>query len=119
MEWRCHRPAETILQNTFGRSSTKMWLLYHQPPQFYWFQSHDGYGCFPSGHMTVFTALLMLLGGLYPRLRWLWILALCALALALIATDYHFLSDVIAGAYLGMIVVYFVNKKLTTALDSK
>ncbi len=103
---------KNILQYVFGRSNPYLWLFYHQPPQFYWFRHDDGYGCFPSGHMTVFTVLLVLLSGLYPHLRPVWVVALCVLGFALVVTNYHFLSDVIAGVYLGVIVAYFVNKIL-------
>ena len=51
----------------------------------------------------VFTAFLAAVWLFYPRYRSLSVGFLLILALALVATDYHFLSDVIAGAYLGLV----------------
>jgi membrane-associated phospholipid phosphatase len=96
--------AKFIFQYVFGRSDPHLWLLFHHPPHFYWFRIDEGYGCFPSGHMTVFTALMATLSQYYPRYRSIFLALLILLALALIGTGYHFLSDVVAGVFLGMVV---------------
>ncbi len=98
-----------ILQYLFGRSDTYAWIFDHALPRFYWFRADPGYGCFPSGHMTVFTALLMTCWHNYPRYRSILLGLLLLLAMALIVTDYHFLSDVIAGAYLGAAIAYVID----------
>lgn len=102
--------AKMIFQYLFGRSNPELWAVYHHAPQFHWFRASAGYGCFPSGHMTVFTALTAALWRHYPRHKFFYLGFLAALALALIATNYHFLSDVIAGAYLGAIVCLLVSR---------
>jgi membrane-associated phospholipid phosphatase len=104
--------AKTFFQYIFGRPNPYAWLLTHEPPRFYWFRDDQGYGCFPSGHMTVFTALMITLSHYYPRYRSVYFGSLCLLALALIITDYHFLSDVLAGALLGSVLAYSINKRL-------
>lgn len=96
--------AKSILKYVFGRTNTREWLLAPQDYGFHWFQGGDRYSGFPSGHMAVFTALFAVLWRLHPRWRALYLAALLVLAVALIATNYHFLSDVIAGAYLGLAV---------------
>lgn len=53
--------------------------------------------------MTVFSAFFAAIWFFYPRYRSISIGLGLVLAVALVATDYHFLSDVIAGAYLGLI----------------
>jgi membrane-associated phospholipid phosphatase len=65
-----------------------------------------GSGSFPSGHMTVFAALGIAVLLYYPKYRKPVIIFLVLLGIALIGTDYHFLSDVIGGAYLGFITTY-------------
>ncbi len=102
--------AKTALQYVFGRANTETWTLYHQLPRFYWFRAGEGYGSFPSGHMTVFTALVISFWQYYPCRRLVGVSFLLLLALALIATNYHFVSDVIAGAYLGLIVTQISNR---------
>lgn len=105
--------SKAIFQYGFGRSDPRAWLFDHRLPRFYWFRADAGYGCFPSGHMTVFAALTTTLSKYYPRYRFVFLGMLPLLALALIATYYHFLSDVIAGACLGMLVAFLVDDVLS------
>lgn len=101
---------KTMLQYVFGRPDPYTWILDHELPRFHWFSPAAGYGCFPSGHMTVFTALMAVLSSHYPRYRQVYLGLLCLLALALIATDHHFLSDVLAGAALGAVTALVFDK---------
>ena len=96
-----------FFQFMFGRTHTRLFVQAHQPLRFDWFHG-IGFGCFPSGHMTVFTAFGIAVWLYYPHYRRPVIITLLILGAALIATDYHFLSDVIAGAYLGIIITYFL-----------
>ena len=54
--------------------------------------------------VVVSVALLAALCRYYPKFRPWCLLLGVLLGVALIATEYHFLSDVIAGAYLGVVV---------------
>lgn len=56
---------------------------------------------FPSGHMTAMCALVSVLWIFFPRLRALCVACAALLATILILGDYHFVSDVIAGSFLG------------------
>lgn len=97
-----------ILQYMFGRTNTKFWLTTGEPLRFNWFHG-AGVGGFPSGHMAVFTAFGTAIWYAYPRYRCPTALGLVLLGTALIATDYHFLSDVIAGVYVGLLVTYIIR----------
>lgn len=99
---------KAVLQFAFGRTNTRFWLNTGAPLQFNWFHG-AGIGCFPSGHMTVFTAFGVAIWYIYPRYRVPTALVLVLLGAALIVTDYHFLSDVIAGACVGFLVTYGVR----------
>jgi membrane-associated phospholipid phosphatase len=96
--------AKTTLQFLFGRYAPRYFdgksLIFLDDPTRYGFHLLHG-GGFPSGHMTVFTAALTSVCLYYPALRWLCGLLLFILACCLIAANYHFLSDIIAGTYLG------------------
>jgi membrane-associated phospholipid phosphatase len=96
--------AKTILKFAFGRASTVYWLTTGTSLKFHFFEGHGEYTGFPSGHMAVFTAILAVVAAHYPRLRIVCVSLLVCLAAALIATGYHFLSDVLAGTYLGWLV---------------
>jgi len=84
---------------------------------FYWFQFSDAYWSFPSGHAVTVGALATGVSVLLPR----YCFALYGLALAVAASRVlltnHYLSDVLAGFYLGILLVvlitpYFQRKKL-------
>jgi membrane-associated phospholipid phosphatase len=106
-------------QYAFGRSDVHAWVISNRLPRFFWFRMAEGYGCFPSGHMTVFTALVVTLSSYYPRYRTIYHALLILLGLALIASDYHFPSDVMAGAFLGALVALIIrdDKSADKALE--
>lgn len=95
---------KTLLKWLFGRIETREWLLHPQAYGFHWFAGDEGFNGFPSGHMLVLTPLFLALWQFYPRHRTFYAFAWCGLGLALVLTDYHFLSDVIAAAYIGLLV---------------
>jgi membrane-associated phospholipid phosphatase len=93
---------KSLFKFVFGRVNTRHWLEEPDLYGFHWFQSRAGCDGFPSGHMIVVVTLLAALWRFHPRSRPFCGGAALLLGVALIATNYHFLSDVIAGAYLGM-----------------
>lgn len=95
---------KTLLKWLFGRIETREWLLHPEAYGFHWFAGDEGFNGFPSGHMLVLTPLFLALWRFYPRYRTLYALVWSGLGLALVLTDYHFLSDVIAAAYIGLLV---------------
>lgn len=98
---------KTFSKIIFGRTGPRDWLLHHQNLKFHWLQIWSS--SFPSGHMVVFVAFGVAVLVYYPKYRKLVVSLLVLLALTLILTDYHFLSDVIAGAYIGYMTTYLTN----------
>ena len=94
---------KSAFKSAFGRLDTRIWIANQFLGNFHWFRGGGDYSSFPSGHMTVFTALFSAIWLFYPRYRSISIGLALSLGLTLMVTDYHFLSDVIAGAYLGLI----------------
>jgi len=91
----------------FGRVNPRFWLSSHVSVNFHWFHGgSNGYDSFPSGHMMVFGAFFAALWLFYPPYRLISIGLMLLLGTALVATDYHFVSDVIAGAYLGLFITF-------------
>ncbi len=105
---------KTVLKYVFGRINTRTWLENPATNAFLWFQGGDRNMGFPSGHMTVFAALAAASWIFFPRTRPFCAILLLALGSALILTDYHFLADVIAGAYFGWAVVAVARRALET-----
>ena len=100
---------KAVLQAIFGRGYTRKWLHHHGSSGFNWFHGDGG---FPSGHMLVFTAFFAAVWYHFPRYRVPSVLAVLLLGMALILTDYHFLSDVIAGICLGILVTTMTGRAL-------
>lgn len=101
---------KSILKWIFGRTETRAWLADPGSYGFHWLAGNDGYNGFPSGHMLVLTPLFLILWNYYPRYRFYYGIAWIGLGISLIVTEYHFLSDVLAGGYIGMIVFLCLNR---------
>ncbi len=96
------------LKIVFGRTWPETWI--NGNPSFI----HDGiYGfnpfhagtafeSFPSGHTTAICAVISVLWISYPRWRVVYVLCVAAVAIGLLGANYHFLSDVIAGGFVGV-----------------
>jgi membrane-associated phospholipid phosphatase len=63
------------------------------------FHGGPGFASFPSGHMSATCAVISVLWICYPVL---YALAMAVVGFGLVGADFHFLSDVIAGAFLGI-----------------
>jgi len=95
------------LKYVFGRTWPDTWI--HNNPSFIrdgvygfnWFHEGAAYRSFPSGHMSATCAVIAVFWIGYPRLRPLYAVVVLAVAVGLIGADYHFLSDVIAGSFVG------------------
>lgn len=88
----------------FGRT----WPKYESPSYihdgaygFHPFEAGHAYQSFPSGHVAAVCTLAAVLWFLYPRFRALYVIVSVGFAMGLVATNYHFLADVIAGGFLG------------------
>jgi membrane-associated phospholipid phosphatase len=121
---------ETIKDNLkfiFGRSWPEDWIrsngsfLHDRVYGFHFFHGGIDYRSFPSGHMAATCAALAVLWVWYPRLRWLWTIASIMVGTALVGTNYHFVSDVIAGAFVGVsvgwIIIVIWNQRINVDLS--
>jgi membrane-associated phospholipid phosphatase len=100
--------AKDELKLMFGRTWPETWVR-NNPSfirdgvfGFFPFHGGPGYSAFPSGHTTVICTVMTVLWLCYPRFRALYALAMAAVAVGLVGANFHFLSDVIAGAFLGI-----------------
>jgi membrane-associated phospholipid phosphatase len=104
--------AATVIKNqlkfVFGRTWPETWL--NNNPSlirdgvygFHPFHGGRAYESFPSGHTAVTIAVLSVLWICYPRFRPLFALIGLGVAGGLVGANFHFLSDVIAGAFVGL-----------------
>ena len=61
---------------------------------------------FPSAHTATAVGLAVGLGWLYPRGRWLFAVVATLVALQRIESGYHYLSDTVCGAAIGLFVAF-------------
>jgi membrane-associated phospholipid phosphatase len=71
---------------------------------FHPFQHGDDTGSFPSGHAARIAGFAGVSWLAVPRWRWLIVVLTVPMLIALVAMNYHFVSDVIAGGVLGGVV---------------
>jgi membrane-associated phospholipid phosphatase len=95
------------LKLVFGRTWPETWinnnpsLIRDNVYGFNFFHEGRGYEAFPSGHTTAVCAAMSVLWICYPRYRPLYALVVAAVVVGLIGADFHFLSDIVAGAFIG------------------
>ncbi len=109
--------AELILKEIFGRSD--IWPTYIQHHVYAWdFMDHrDGWRSFPSGTAIGLFALIGVL--LVRRSRWTTTAVCASLVICALVTiiPFHWLSDVIAGMFVGLTIGY-ATATLLAPLDS-
>jgi membrane-associated phospholipid phosphatase len=97
----------------FGRTWPDSWapgvLSYIHDRQFgfHFFRSGQSYESFPSGHAATVAAVMTVLWITYPRARLAYAICIAAADIGLILNNVHFLSDVVAGTFLGASVAMF------------
>jgi membrane-associated phospholipid phosphatase len=105
------------LKVAFGRTWPESWMGPHISfirdgvYGFYPFHGGPAYTAFPSGHIAAVCAVVFVLWVSYPKLRPLYALFVLMTAAALVVSNLHFVSDVIAGIFLGISVGW-----ITTAM---
>ena len=92
-----------ILKIVVGRARPKL-LFADGTYDFTWFGWHADHWSFPSGHAVTAAALMTALWCLWPRPFWVYIVAAALVGVARIVTGQHYLSDVVAGAVIGVLV---------------
>ena len=96
-----------LLKLSFGRTWPETWI--HNNPSlirdgvygFFPFHGGAGWSAFPSGHMTAVISVVAIGWHLWPRLAVGWIALAAGTAIGLVGLNFHFVSDVIAGGYVG------------------
>jgi len=66
---------------------------------------------FPSSHAAIVFVLLPFIWKNYPKLRYVWLVYAIFIAFSRIWFGVHYLSDVIAGAFLGLLIGFLFNIK--------
>ncbi|ABZ77750.1 phosphoesterase PA-phosphatase related [Shewanella halifaxensis HAW-EB4] len=96
----------------FGRTWPETWLhteagsnlswIHNGVEGFHPFAMGTAYNSFPSGHALFTFALVSVFWWHFPKLYWLWLLAMLGAIAGQLGQNYHFLGDLLAGATLGV-----------------
>jgi membrane-associated phospholipid phosphatase len=109
---------KSLLKYLFGRywpetfENNNPSLLHGGVYGFHPFHVGVSYSSFPSGHTAIIFAVATCIWVIYPRLRWVAVLISLSVSLSLLVLYYHFLSDLLAGAYVGIVMSVFVTELL-------
>ncbi|GIU18458.1 hypothetical protein TUM4445_29200 [Shewanella sp. MBTL60-112-B2] len=108
----------------FGRTWPETWIhtasgsnpswIHNGVESFHPFAIGPAYNSFPSGHALFTFALASVFWWRFPKLYWLWLLAMIGAITGQLGQNYHFLGDLIAGATLGVL-----SAQLSIALSEK
>jgi membrane-associated phospholipid phosphatase len=77
---------------------------------FNWCKGSELYASFPSGHATFIVAVCASLDYFFPRYRFLYIVLVAVVILGQLGMYYHYLSDLIAGAFLGYLMAFALRR---------
>lgn len=106
-----------VLKVTFGRARPKM--LFAETPVFGFdpISFKAAMQSFPSGHANTIAALMTALWVLAPRFWPLYLPIGVTVALSRVVIGAHYLSDVAAGAFLGVFTTILIARKFQGRLD--
>lgn len=112
-----------IVKPVFGRARPVL-LFRENLSGFTWVGAHADSWSFPSGHSITVAALAVSLYAIYPPLWPAYALLAVAVMASRIVLDMHYLSDVIAGAYLGIAAAWALlamakQRGIPLALDAR
>jgi membrane-associated phospholipid phosphatase len=104
------------LKYAFGRTWPSTWiennpsLIQNGAFGFNPFHGGPAFGSFPSGHAAAICSVMTVLWWSYPSWRPIYVACVAAVAVGLIGANYHFLSDLFGGMFVGTSVGYITMK---------
>jgi membrane-associated phospholipid phosphatase len=91
------------LKPIFGRIAPSAYL-YQGRYGFRWFEGGNGLGSLPSAHAAEAAAAVSVFWVSHPRWRWAYVALLLPFMFLLMVGQWHYLSDLIGGLYVGAVV---------------
>ena len=107
------------LKYVFGRTWPLTWvdnnpsLIQNGVFGFNPFHGGVGFAAFPSGHAAGVSSVMAVLWWSYPNWRPIYVACVSAVAIGLIGSNFHFLSDVVGGMFVGISAGYIATKMMS------
>jgi membrane-associated phospholipid phosphatase len=104
------------LKYAFGRTWPNTWiennpsLIQNGAFGFNPFHGGLGFASFPSGHAAAICSVMTVLWWSHPNWRPIYLVCVTAVVVGLIGANYHFLSDILRGMFVGVSVGYIATK---------
>src|SRR6516225_975039 len=104
------------LKYAFGRTWPESWieknpsLIQNGVFGFNPFHGGLGFASFPSGHAAAICSVMAVLWWSCPNWRPIYVACVAAVVFGLIGANYHFLSDILSGMFVGTSVGYITTK---------
>ena len=109
---------EFVFKQIFGRAWPEPTYIRDHLDGFRWLHAGDGWMSFPSGHALISFALAAVFWYAIPRRRRPVLAVAAVVSAAMVLCNYHWLSDVIAGSFLGW-TIGWITAMAPSASDSK
>ena len=102
---------ELLIKFAVGRTRPRLWL---EQGEFTLHPFTHGWAVnsFPSGHSQAVWAAMIALSVIFPRYRWAFIAIAILVALSRVMLTVHWVSDALAGAWLGLAAAMIVGRRL-------
>ena len=124
---------KSIVKFIFGRTWPETWLgnnpsfIRDGVYGFHFMHGGSAYQSFPSGHMAAACTVLSVVFIRYPPFRPLCLIVGLLVGMVLVGSNYHFVSDVIAGAFVGLSIGWiatviwdaWVDRRIAGNVDEK
>jgi membrane-associated phospholipid phosphatase len=107
--------ADIILKHIFGRAGPDPTYIQNHLYGFRLLHGGPHWESFPSGTAAISAAIVSVLWIVMPRWRVIGALIVALLCAAVVITNYHWVADVIAGAFLGMSIGWMTVQLATKA----
>jgi membrane-associated phospholipid phosphatase len=111
------------LKYAFGRTWPVTWiennpsLIQNGAFGFNPFHGGLGFAAFPSGHAAAVCSVIAVIWWSYSSWRPIYVACVAAVAVGLIGTNYHFLSDILSAIFVGVSVGYVTTKMSPSTRD--
>jgi membrane-associated phospholipid phosphatase len=111
--------ADIIFKHVFGRAWVDPTYIQNHLYGFHFFHGGPHWESFPSGTAAISLAIVSVLWSEAPRLRTIGLVIVVLLCVGVVINNFHWVSDVVAGAFLGVLIGRMTIHMAQKQVDSR